>query len=72
MPHTTKTRGEKLTFYSLFAFSIFLFGVLKATSARGDFQVLAEQNRRTLRLHFGQNLPVGLELLQTTVKQILN
>jgi transaldolase/glucose-6-phosphate isomerase len=29
----------------------YTFGVVKAAQARGDFQVLAERNRRALRVH---------------------
>ena len=31
----------------------YTFGVVKAAQARGDFQVLAERNRRALRVHLG-------------------
>lgn len=49
----------------------YTFGVVKAAQARGDFQVLAERNRRTLRLHFGKDVQAGLDLLQTLIKQVL-
>jgi transaldolase / glucose-6-phosphate isomerase len=29
----------------------YTFGVVKAAQARGDFQVLAERNRRAMRVH---------------------
>lgn len=44
------------------------FGVVKAAQAQGDFQVLAERNRRLLRLHLSQNTQADLELLQTAVR----
>ncbi|MEH1935540.1 MAG: bifunctional transaldolase/phosoglucose isomerase [Nostoc sp.] len=47
------------------------FGVVKAAQARGDFQVLSDRNRRSLRVHFDQNVQADLELLQTVIKQIL-
>ncbi|QSJ20524.1 bifunctional transaldolase/phosoglucose isomerase [Nostoc sp. UHCC 0702] len=47
------------------------FGVVKAAQARGDFQVLAERNRRVLRLHLGKDVQAGLELLHTVIKQVL-
>jgi hypothetical protein len=32
----------------------YAFGIVKAAQARGDFQVLAERNRRALRVHPGR------------------
>ena len=32
----------------------YTFGVVKAAQARGDFQVLAERNRRALRVHLDE------------------
>ena len=43
------------------------FGVVKAAQARGDFQVLAERERRALRVHLGPDVGRGL----TRVRQIL-
>jgi hypothetical protein len=42
----------------------YTFGIVKAAQARGDFQVLAERGRRTLRVHLGKDLKSGLATLQ--------
>ncbi len=42
----------------------YTFGVVKAAQARGDFQVLAERDRRALRVHLGADLEAGLGRLQ--------
>jgi transaldolase/glucose-6-phosphate isomerase len=47
------------------------FGVVKAAQARGDFQVLADRNRRALRVHLGPNVGAGLAELAKAVKQAL-
>jgi len=47
------------------------FGIVKAAQARGDFQVLADRNRRALRVHLGSNVSDGLALLQTLIQQAL-
>ncbi|MEI2580234.1 bifunctional transaldolase/phosoglucose isomerase [Scytonema sp. PRP1] len=47
------------------------FGVVKAAQARGDFQVLAERERRALRVHLGSDVQAGLATLQTAIKQVL-
>ena len=52
--------GQKLT-----------FGVVKAAQARGDFQVLAERERRALRVHLGKDVAAGLETLRRSVEQAL-
>jgi len=52
--------GQKLT-----------FGVVKAAQARGDFQVLAERQRRALRVHLGKDVAAGLETLRRSVEQAL-
>jgi len=52
--------GQKLT-----------FGVVKAAQARGDFQVLAERQRRALRVHLGKDVTAGLETLRRSVEQAL-
>jgi transaldolase/glucose-6-phosphate isomerase len=49
----------------------YTFGVVKAAQARGDFQVLAERNRRVLRVHLGPELAAGLAKLQELIKQAL-
>jgi len=46
----------------------YTFGVVKAAQARGDFQVLAERNRRALRVHLGKDVRAGLERLKTLCK----
>ena len=49
----------------------FTFGVVKAAQAQGDFQVLADRNRRALRIHLGQDLAAGLVKLDAAVMQAL-
>jgi transaldolase / glucose-6-phosphate isomerase len=46
------------------------FGVVKAAQARGDFAVLAERNRRALRVHLGSDVKAGLSRLAELVEQI--
>jgi transaldolase / glucose-6-phosphate isomerase len=50
----------------------YTFGIVKAAQARGDFQVLAERNRRALRVHLGADVAAGLETLQKAVQQALS
>lgn len=50
----------------------YTFGVVKAAQARGDFAVLADRNRRALRVHFGKNLKSGLKALAKAFQQGLN
>jgi transaldolase / glucose-6-phosphate isomerase len=45
----------------------YTFGVVKAAQARGDFQVLAERDRRVLRVHLGADVESGLETLQRLI-----
>ena len=40
----------------------YTFGVVKAAQARGDFQVLAERERRALRVHLGPDVAAGSRL----------
>jgi transaldolase/glucose-6-phosphate isomerase len=47
------------------------FGVVKAAQARGDFAVLAERNRRALRVHLGSDVKAGLSKLTELVQQVL-
>jgi transaldolase / glucose-6-phosphate isomerase len=47
------------------------FGVVKSAQARGDFQVLADRNRRALRVHLGKDVAAGLARLEAAVKQAL-
>jgi transaldolase / glucose-6-phosphate isomerase len=49
----------------------YTFGVVKAAQARGDFQVLAERGRRVLRIHLGKDVRVGLQRLDSAIKQAL-
>jgi transaldolase/glucose-6-phosphate isomerase len=47
------------------------FGVVKAAQARGDFQVLVDRARRSLRVHLQADVEVGLSALITVMRQIL-
>ncbi|HYU46625.1 MAG TPA: transaldolase, partial [Terriglobales bacterium] len=47
------------------------FGVVKAAQARGDFAVLAERNRRALRVHLGSDVKAGMSKLTELVRQML-
>ncbi len=49
----------------------YTFGVVKAAQARGDFQVLADRNRRALRVHLGPDVKAGLTTLRNAVAQAL-
>jgi transaldolase / glucose-6-phosphate isomerase len=49
----------------------YTFGIVKAAQARGDFQVLAERNRRALRVHLGEDLDRSLAALNSAVKEAL-
>jgi hypothetical protein len=49
----------------------YTFGVVKTAQARGDFQVLAERNRRVLRVHLGKDVKVGLAALRDIFEQAL-
>jgi len=49
----------------------YTFGVVKAAQARGDFQVLAERDRRALRVHLGSDVRAGLASLQAAIKEAL-
>jgi len=48
----------------------YTFGVVKAAQARGDFAVLAERNRRALRVHLGSDVSAGLKNLSELVQQV--
>lgn len=43
------------------------FGVLKNAQAQGDFAVLAERNRRIVRVHLGSDVVAGLKTLRELV-----
>jgi transaldolase / glucose-6-phosphate isomerase len=47
----------------------FTFGVVKAAQARGDFQVLAQRERRVLRVHLGPDVDAGLSILQRAISE---
>jgi transaldolase / glucose-6-phosphate isomerase len=49
----------------------FTFGAVKAAQARGDFRVLAERNRRALRVHIGPDVRAGLNTLREAVREAL-
>ncbi len=49
----------------------YTFGVLKAAQAQGDFAVLAERNRRILRVHLGADVASGLKQLRGWVEAAL-
>jgi transaldolase/glucose-6-phosphate isomerase len=48
----------------------YTFGVVKAAQARGDFQVLAERNRRALRVHL-HDVESGLSALESAIKKVV-
>ena len=50
----------------------YTFGVVKAAQARGDFQVLAERDRRALRVHLGLDVARGLAQLQQAIGKALS
>jgi len=50
----------------------YTFGIVKAAQARGDFQVLAERDRRALRVHLGPDVASGLAALHQAVRQALS
>ena len=49
----------------------YTFGIVKAAQARGDFQVLAERDRRALRVHLRQRRESGIGQLAAAIKQAL-
>jgi transaldolase / glucose-6-phosphate isomerase len=49
----------------------YTFGIVQAAQARGDFQVLAERNRRALRVHLGPDVSAGLAKLREAITQAL-
>jgi len=49
----------------------YTFGIVKAAQARGDFQVLADRDRRALRVHIGPDVKSGLSKLAELIKQAL-
>jgi transaldolase/glucose-6-phosphate isomerase len=49
----------------------YTFGLVKAAQARGDFQVLAERDRRALRVHIGADVNQGLDTLHRAIVKAL-
>jgi transaldolase/glucose-6-phosphate isomerase len=49
----------------------YTFGIVKAAQARGDFEVLAERDRRALRVHLGKDVNAGLVTLGKAIEQAL-
>jgi hypothetical protein len=49
----------------------YTFGVVKAAQARGDFHVLAERNRRALRVHLKADLEGALSVLHAAFRDAL-
>jgi len=49
----------------------YTFGIVKAAQARGDFQVLADRERRALRVHLPADLAAGLNQLQDAIRKAL-
>ena len=49
----------------------YTFGIVKAAQARGDFAVLAERNRRALRVHLGSDVKAGLKKLGALINEVL-
>ena len=47
----------------------YTFSLVKAAQARGDFGVLAERDRRALRVHLGADVSAGLAALTEAVKE---
>jgi transaldolase / glucose-6-phosphate isomerase len=48
----------------------FSFGIVKAAQARGDFQVLAQRERRVLRIHLGPDVDAGLSILLRAISEV--
>ena len=49
----------------------YTFGTVKAAQARGDFAVLAERQRRALRVHLGPDVSAGLDRLAQAIQSAL-
>ncbi|HBO90188.1 MAG TPA: transaldolase, partial [Acidobacteria bacterium] len=47
------------------------FGIVKASQARSDFKLLANLNRRVLRVHLGQDVERGLLSLEASIAAVL-
>ena len=51
--------------------SRFTFGVVEATQAMGDLEVLNERGRRALRVHLGADVATGLARLERAIDRAL-
>jgi hypothetical protein len=49
----------------------YTFGTVKAAQARGDFQVLADRQRRALRVHLNANVDTSLKTLEKHLVEAL-
>jgi glucose-6-phosphate isomerase len=49
----------------------YTFGIVKAAQARGDFQVLADRQRRALRVHLNANVNTSLKTLEKHLVEAL-
>ncbi len=49
----------------------YTFGIVKAAQARGDFSVLADRDRRALRVHLGKDTEAGMKKLEALIDRIL-
>lgn len=49
----------------------YTFGIVKAAQARGDFEVLAERERRALRVHLGSDVQANLKKLTELMDRVL-
>jgi hypothetical protein len=47
----------------------YTFGTVKAAQARGDFAVLAERDRRALRVHMGKDVTANLKKIADLIQQ---
>jgi transaldolase / glucose-6-phosphate isomerase len=47
------------------------FGIVKAAQAQGDLEVLAERDRRALRIHLGADVGAGLATLEEALRRVL-
>jgi transaldolase/glucose-6-phosphate isomerase len=49
----------------------YTFGIVKAAQARGDFRVLADRQRRVLRVHLPADVKAGLDKVERAVREAL-
>lgn len=49
----------------------YTFGIVKAAQARGDFTVLADRNRRVMRVHLGSDIQAGLSAIEKAIMKAL-